>query len=56
MVYITERENFTYQTRDFHIHRRIKACYDAFVLEYVEGEYEYALEDSTKTLKNHLRK
>lgn len=56
MVYITEREHFTYQTRDIHIQRRIKACYDTFVLEYVEGEYEYALDDSTKTLSNHLRK
>lgn len=56
MVYITEREHFTYQTRDTYIQQRIKACYDAFVLEYVEGEYEYALDDTTKTLRNHLRK
>ncbi len=56
MVYITEREHFTYQTRDLYIQQRIKACYDTFVLEYVEGEYEYALDDTTKTLRNHLRK
>lgn len=55
MVYITEREHFTYQTRDTYIQQRIKAHYDTFVLEYVEGEYDYAMEDSTKTLKNHLR-
>ena len=56
MVYITEREYFTFQTRDMYIQQRIKACYDTFVLEYVEGEYEYALDDTTKTLRNHLRK
>ncbi len=56
MVYITEREHFTYQTRDMYIQHRIKACYDTFVLEYVDGEYEYALDDTTKTLRNHLRK
>ena len=56
MVYITEREHFTYQTRDTYIQQRIKACYDSFVLEYIEGEYEYALDDTTKTLRNHLRK
>ncbi len=55
MVYITEREHFTYQTRDMYIQHRIKACYDTFVLEYVDGEYEYALDDTTKTLRNHLR-
>ena len=55
MVYITEREHFTYQTQDIYIQRRIKACYDTFVLEYVEGEYDYALNDSTKILRNHLR-
>ncbi|MCZ4693437.1 carboxypeptidase-like regulatory domain-containing protein [Ancylomarina euxinus] len=55
MVYITEREHFTYQTRDIYIQQRIKAHYDTFVLEYVEGEYNYAMGDSTKTLKNHLR-
>jgi len=55
MVYITEREHFSYQSRDIYIQRRIKACHDTFVLEYVEGEYDYALDDSTKTLRNHLR-
>ncbi|MRT92292.1 carboxypeptidase-like regulatory domain-containing protein [Ancylomarina sp. 16SWW S1-10-2] len=56
MVYITEREHFSYQSRDIYIQRRIKACYDTFVLEYVEGEYDYALDDSTKILRNNLRK
>lgn len=56
MVYITEREHFTYQTRDMYIQQRIKACYEKFVMEYIEGEYEYALDDTTKTLRNHLRK
>jgi hypothetical protein len=56
MVYITEREHFTYQTRDTYIQHRIKACYDTFILEYIEGEYEYALDDTTRTLRNHLRK
>lgn len=55
MVYIREREHFTYQTREIFIQQRIKAHYDTFVLEYVEGEYDYALGDSTKTLRNHLR-
>jgi len=55
MVYIREREYFTYQTRDTYIHQRIKTHYATFALEYVEGEHEYALEDSTKTLTNHLR-
>jgi len=56
MIYISEREYFTYQTRDIYIQERIKKHYENFVLEYIEGEYEYALEDSTKTLRNHLRK
>ena len=55
MVYIREREHFTYQTRDIYIQQRIKAHYNTFVLEYVEGEYDYAMGDSTKTLRNHLR-
>jgi len=55
MVYIREREHFTYQTRDTYIQQRIKAHYKTFVLEYVEGEYDYAMGDSTKRLKNHLR-
>ncbi|RZT97346.1 carboxypeptidase-like protein [Ancylomarina subtilis] len=55
MVYINEREHFTYQTRDIYIAQRIKALYDTFAMEYVDGEYEYALDDSTKTLRNHLR-
>jgi len=55
MVYINEREHFTYQTRDIYIAQRIKALYVTFAMEYVDGEYEYALDDSTKTLRNHLR-
>ncbi|WP_164977508.1 carboxypeptidase-like regulatory domain-containing protein [Ancylomarina salipaludis] len=55
MVYINEREHFTYQTRDIYIVQRIKALYGTFAMDYVEGEYEYALDDSTKTLINHLR-
>ncbi|MGZ2368971.1 carboxypeptidase-like regulatory domain-containing protein [Ancylomarina sp. YFZ004] len=55
MVYIVEREHFTYQTSDVYIQQRIKACYDTFVLEYIDGEYEYALDDTTKTFRNHLR-
>lgn len=56
MVFIREREHFTYQSREFFIQQRIKKHYQEFILEYVEGEYEYALEDSTRTLRNHLRK
>jgi len=56
MRYITEREHFTYKTSDIYIQRRIKACYETFVLEYVEGEYDYALDDSTQIIVNHLRK
>ena len=56
MVYIAEREHFTYQTRDTYIQQRIKACYDTFVLTYGEDKCKYALDDTTKTLKNHLRK
>jgi len=55
MQYIRRREHFTYQTSDIYIQQRVKALYATFVLEYVEGEYDYAMGDSTKTLKNHLR-
>jgi len=56
IVYITEREHFTYQSRDTYIQKRIKACYLTFLDEYVDGEYVYGVNDSTKTLRNHLRK
>ncbi|MDE5422974.1 carboxypeptidase-like regulatory domain-containing protein [Ancylomarina sp. DW003] len=56
MLYIKKREHFSYQTSDIYIQQRIKKHYQEFILEYVEGEYEYALEDSTRTLRNHLRK
>ncbi len=55
MVYISERENFTYQTRDFYIQRRIKTLHRNFVLEYVDSKYDYAMGDTLETLKNHLR-
>ena len=55
MVYISEREQFTYQTRDYYIQQRIKTLHDQFVLEYVVNHDDYALGDSLERLPNHLR-
>lgn len=55
MVYISEREHFTYQTRDYYIQKRVKSLYDEFVLEYTDERNDYALGDSLEILPNHLR-
>jgi len=55
MVYISEREHFTYQTRDYYIQKRVKSLHHEFVLEHVGDHNDYALGDSLERLPNHLR-
>jgi len=55
MVYISEREHFTYQTRDYYIRMKVKSLYGEFVLEYTDDRDDYALGDSAEIVTNHLR-
>jgi len=55
MIYISAREKFTYQTRDYYIQMKVKSLYDEFVLEYRVDRDDYALGDSIERIPNHLR-
>ncbi len=53
MIYVAEKERFTYQTNDIYIQKRIKELYNTFLLEYVDSTY--TMEDTIENLRNHLR-